>query len=375
MDETDTRAWWVEVEHLQEPFERRRTARGARGAALAAERRTVKIRGRAVPGVPRRALREDTVEFFDIEDSSEPIEDSSEPAPRPAPPRRRPRRPAPRAHERLGSRPDRIAGWAVLFVLAMALIAATTAHGATHLGQRTLKSGMAGRDVRQLQRRLRHLGVLRAPATARFGPLTAAAVSAYQRSRCLKADGVAGASTVVHLRRNAPPCHHRRHAGHRRSRSLQFGSRTLARGMSGRDVRTLQHLLGVSATGNFGPQTKAAVRAFQRRTGLGSDGAVGPATRRAIIGRRLHARRVTFFGPGLFGSRTACGQRLTPHLAGVAHRTLPCGTPVTLLHNGRFLTVRVVDRGPYTRGVTFDLTSATARAIGLAGTGSVLASS
>ena len=35
---------------------------------------------------------------------------------------------------------------------------------------------------------------------------------------------------------------------------------------------------------------------------------------------------ISWYGPGLYGNGTACGQRLTKGLVGVAHRTLPCGT-------------------------------------------------
>ena len=37
--------------------------------------------------------------------------------------------------------------------------------------------------------------------------------------------------------------------------------------------------------------------------------------------------RVGTYGPGLYGQNTACGQRLTPTLEGVAHGVLPCGAP------------------------------------------------
>jgi rare lipoprotein A len=73
----------------------------------------------------------------------------------------------------------------------------------------------------------------------------------------------------------------------------------------------------------------------------------------------------TWFGPGFYGHRTACGQVLTHRLLGVAHRTLPCGTKVALLYKGRTMTVPVVDRGPFAHGATYDLTSATAEALGM----------
>jgi rare lipoprotein A len=81
--------------------------------------------------------------------------------------------------------------------------------------------------------------------------------------------------------------------------------------------------------------------------------------------------RATWYGPGFYGRRTACGQRLTRALVGVAHRTLPCGTQVMLYHGGRAILVPVVDRGPFANGAEWDLTAAAARAVGLTQTGTV----
>jgi rare lipoprotein A len=72
----------------------------------------------------------------------------------------------------------------------------------------------------------------------------------------------------------------------------------------------------------------------------------------------------TWYGPGFYGRRTACGQRMSRSLLGVAHKTLRCGTQVAVLYKGRRITVPVVDRGPYRRGTTWDLTVATAEALG-----------
>ena len=74
--------------------------------------------------------------------------------------------------------------------------------------------------------------------------------------------------------------------------------------------------------------------------------------------------KASWFGPGLWGNRTACGKTLTTGLAGVAHRTLPCGSRVTLTYRGATVTVPVVDRGPYVAGREFDLTYATRLALG-----------
>ncbi len=69
-------------------------------------------------------------------------------------------------------------------------------------------------------------------------------------------------------------------------------------------------------------------------------------------------REISWYGPGLIGNGTACGQKLTRSLIGVAHRSLPCGTLVTFRSHGHTLTVPVVDRGPYVSGRIFDLTVA-----------------
>jgi hypothetical protein len=77
--------------------------------------------------------------------------------------------------------------------------------------------------------------------------------------------------------------------------------------------------------------------------------------------------RASWYGPGFYNKRTACGRRLTPALLGVAHRTLPCGASVQLFYGGRTITVPVIDRGPYANHASFDLTKATADQLGADG--------
>lgn len=79
----------------------------------------------------------------------------------------------------------------------------------------------------------------------------------------------------------------------------------------------------------------------------------------------------TWYGPGLYGNRTACGQVLRPRTVGVAHRRLPCGTVVKFVHRGRRIVTRVIDRGPFTRGNAWDLTNGARRALRFSGTGKV----
>ena len=79
----------------------------------------------------------------------------------------------------------------------------------------------------------------------------------------------------------------------------------------------------------------------------------------------------TWFGPGFFGKRTYCGQRMSRKLLGVAHRSLPCGTPVAFFYKGRSITVPVVDTGPFNGKMRFDLTFGAAKALGLRHTDTV----
>jgi rare lipoprotein A (peptidoglycan hydrolase) len=76
------------------------------------------------------------------------------------------------------------------------------------------------------------------------------------------------------------------------------------------------------------------------------------------------AQIATWFGPGFYGQKTACGQTMTPVVVGVASRTLPCGTLVLVDYKGHKLTVPVIDRGPYAHnGAMWDLTWGAASAL------------
>ena len=82
---------------------------------------------------------------------------------------------------------------------------------------------------------------------------------------------------------------------------------------------------------------------------------------------------ISWYGPGFYGKRTACGYAMTRSLVGVANRTLPCGTRVTFRNtaNGRTVTAPVVDRGPYVSGRQWDMTAGLCLALGHCYTGSI----
>jgi rare lipoprotein A len=66
---------------------------------------------------------------------------------------------------------------------------------------------------------------------------------------------------------------------------------------------------------------------------------------------------------------TASGEHMNPNAMTAAHKTLPLGSIVTVRNhrNGRTLTVRINDRGPYVRGRVIDLSPGAARVLGVDG--------
>jgi rare lipoprotein A len=83
--------------------------------------------------------------------------------------------------------------------------------------------------------------------------------------------------------------------------------------------------------------------------------------------------RVSWYGPGFHGRRTANGEIFDAHALPMAHRSLPLGTTVrvTNLENGRSVVLRVNDRGPYVRGRVADLSRGAAEALGFVDDGVV----
>jgi rare lipoprotein A (peptidoglycan hydrolase) len=58
----------------------------------------------------------------------------------------------------------------------------------------------------------------------------------------------------------------------------------------------------------------------------------------------------------------------------VAHKSLPCGTKLSIRRGSNEVHVRVIDRGPYVGNREFDLTEATKNDLGFGSTGQILVS-
>ncbi len=158
-------------------------------------------------------------------------------------------------------------------------------------------------------------------------------------------------------------------------------SGTLRPGLAGRVVmlQALEHHRWRTVTG---ARTRAAgrfrLRYFPHRTGservrlhFAGDLFDRGANRRLGWLNVYRLAEASWYGGG--GSM-ACGGALTSSTMGVANKTLPCGTLVTLRYGGRSVRVPVVDRGPYVAGREFDLTQATKQALGFGDTGEVWSS-
>lgn len=83
--------------------------------------------------------------------------------------------------------------------------------------------------------------------------------------------------------------------------------------------------------------------------------------------RSLGSGVASYYGRRFHGRLTANGERFNMRALTAAHRTLPFGSIVRVTNprNGQSVTVRINDRGPFSRGRTIDLSRAAAEQIGL----------
>jgi peptidoglycan hydrolase-like protein with peptidoglycan-binding domain len=150
-----------------------------------------------------------------------------------------------------------------------------------NLGDRALRPGASGPDVRALQRALRSVGIpLR--LDGKFGPSTIRAVKRFQRAARLTPSGVVGRKTLAALERveSAAGTGGYDLVRATKKKRASLGSRVpLRRGMRGQDIRVLQDFLrkaghGISIDGHFGSSTLKAVKAFQQAANRPVDGVI-----------------------------------------------------------------------------------------------------
>ena len=73
--------------------------------------------------------------------------------------------------------------------------------------------------------------------------------------------------------------------------------------------------------------------------------------------RTIEAGPASWYGPGFHGRSTASGEAFNTNELTAAHRTLPFGTRIKVVHQKtrRSVVVRINDRGPYAHGRVIDL--------------------
>ena len=155
-----------------------------------------------------------------------------------------------------------------------------------HLGDRTLRAGASGADVKELQQALGAAG-FKVKTDGKFGTGTLRAVKRFQRASRLKPTGTVDKRTVSALKRalrgssanvnggydpeNPDTDHH------------SLGDRIpVKRGMSGHDIKVLQDFLTragfkVSVDGEFGASTEKAVKKFETAQSRAVDGIMDAA--------------------------------------------------------------------------------------------------
>ena len=152
------------------------------------------------------------------------------------------------------------------------------------LGERLLKHGAEGADVKQLQQYLIQLDydLGRWGADGEFGDATELAVKDFQKKNGLDADGQYGKKTHAALIAAAKE---------NQQEGATLGNRLLKRGSEGADVKQLQQYLiqlgydlgKWGADGEFGGATELAVKAFQKDSALEADGQYGEKTHEALL--------------------------------------------------------------------------------------------
>lgn len=110
--------------------------------------------------------------------------------------------------------------------------------------------------------------------------------------------------------------------------------------------------------------TVAIAETARKSTGLKPP--VSPA-----ISHQIQVGDASWYGKHHQGRRTASGEVFDPKSLTAAHPSLPLGSEVrvTNLKNGRWVDVRVTDRGPFGHRRVIDVSQAAAEEIGLKGKG------
>lgn len=139
-------------------------------------------------------------------------------------------------------------------------------------GFKTLRRGMSGKEVKELQQELIAVGIRLAKygADGKFGKETEEAVKEFQSQEMLRVDGIVGAETWKKLNNVT-------------SNIEKYPGTLIKKGSRGVIVKVIQRKVGTDPDGIYGSATEAAVRRYQKNKGLQVDGIVGPETWKSLF--------------------------------------------------------------------------------------------
>ena len=154
----------------------------------------------------------------------------------------------------------------------------------------TIHANSRGEAVGRMQERLKTLGYYHGEITNVADKDTIAALKMFEGMNGLEADGEASAedqnvlygATAVEAGANVTPTP---------APTMQPPTRTLRRGDSGEDVKSVQNRLKELGyfdgkfTGNYNAATEEAVKAFQKKNSIKADGILGPVSRSVLYGK------------------------------------------------------------------------------------------
>ena len=229
------------------------------------------------------------------------------------------------------------------FALALAGLLVVASSAIAALGDRTLRQGMEGADVLELQRDVTYLGY----PTPRYGTFTSRTkqdILHYERSTGLTVDGVVSTAEGRAIVRRTAEKEAREGGG-----AYQYGERVQRRGLRGGDVLTLQRYvtrLGYATPryGRYTSRTERDMVRYERATGLSDNGIVSRAEQRTIKRRVGSASAGTTGHTHVFpirgahsygGSGSRYGAPRSGHRHGGQDLAAAAGTPLVAVTNGR----------------------------------------
>lgn len=243
-----------------------------------------------------------------------------------------------------------------LSALALIALAAAAAPASAAFGDRILRKGMEGNDVRVLQRKLTRVG-FSTEADGRFRHRTKVNLQAWERRAGRRENGVCSRADARVLKEEAAATREQSTGGDGQdaeplpaaeSTTPAYGSRRMMSGDRGGDVKLLQRYLDqvgltVPIDGVYGSQTRVAVERweawrYRRANGRVSKEEAGRIRNDALKGRQYRNRRYVFPVRGTH-SYGGSGSRFGAPRSGHTHQgqdvAAAQGTPLVAVHTGR----------------------------------------